>query len=129
MIEKNTRINQDEGDDFLPWESDAPAEGTSEEFVLNDDELIQLVKYWHRQILGLRWFYFLTGDRWGFGTGRKYFAQRRIDHAAKAIGKAAVDQAIKEVRDKFKANVDDARLWDLFENGDSWQWAAMQDEY
>jgi hypothetical protein len=92
-------------------------------------ELIQLVKYWYGQFLDLEWSFFTTGQTGSYEIRLGPFAERRINRAATAIGEGAVKQAIKEVRDEFKAKVDDARLWDIFENGDSGQWAAVQDEW
>ena len=91
-------------------------------------ELIQLVKYWHGRLLDLQWFVFLYGQTGSDWIRLQNFAERRIGRAATAIGEGAVNQAIKEVRDEFKAKVD-ARLWDIFENGGSEQWAAVRDEW
>jgi len=91
-------------------------------------ELVQLVKYWYGRLLDDEWFRFLYGgwDSREFRIGR--FAPRRIRRAAAAIGQEEVDRAIKQVKDEFKANLNDTRLWEIFENGTDEQWDAVRNE-
>ena len=74
------------------------------------------------------WFRFLYGSSDSKEFRIAGLAPRRIRRAATAIGQDAVDQAIKEVRDEFKAKVNDARLWDIYENGTDAQWQAVRVE-
>jgi len=90
------------------------------------DELLQLVRYWSKRILEDGWFTLCYGYRPSEGQSRAY-AYSRIDQATAVVGKEAVDKAIEEVRNEFKAEIKDARLWDIFESGDSKQWEAVQD--
>lgn len=90
-------------------------------------ELIQLVKNWHKNYLEIEWFGFLYGQASGHDFRGKMFAQRRISLAEAVLGEKVVDKAIEEARDEFKATVE-VRLWDIFRNGDSKQWKAVQDE-
>ncbi len=97
-------------------------------YVPTRHELVQLVKYWYGRLLDDDWFRFLYGgpDSREFRIAR--FGPRRIRRAAAAIGEEAINQTIKEVREEFKAKVNDADLWDIFENGTAEQWAAVRDE-
>ena len=97
------------------------------QYVPTKHELLQLVKYWYGRILGDDFFRFEYGgsDSSELRVGR--FGPRRIRRAAAAIGQEAVDQAIEEACAQFKAKVNDDRLWDVFENGTSEQWQAVQD--
>jgi len=91
------------------------------------DVLFQLVKYWYWLLLGREWDYFLTGCS---GQGKEAaFARRCIALAAKAIGEAAVERAIEEARDEFKAKVDSARVWEIFESGDWGQLETVKDDW
>ncbi len=91
-------------------------------------ELVQLVKYWYGRLLDDQWFRFLYGgsDSREFRIGR--FAPGRIRRAAAAIGQEEVDRAIKQVKDEFKARLNDTRLWEIFENGADEQWDAVRNE-
>ena len=91
-------------------------------------EIVQLVKYWYGQVLEDDWFFFAFGRMAGYELWFRAFAVRRIERAAEAIGKESVDQAIDEVRERFKAKVNDARLWDIFENDTEEQVEAVRAE-
>lgn len=91
-------------------------------------ELVQLVKYWYGRVLYDYWSFFVTSQTGTSEFRLRCFAERRINRAAAAIGQEAVDQAVKDVRDKFKAMVNDAPLWDIFEKGTTEQWDAVQAE-
>ena len=55
----------------------------------------------------------------------KAFATRRFERADAAIGKDAVDAAIKEAREEFRTKVvKDDRRWGIFENGTQEEWDA-----
>lgn len=98
-------------------------------YVPTRHEVEQLVKYWHRRALENSWFFFIYGGTGSSEVRLKAFARRRIERAQAAIGKEAVDAAIKEVRDEFRTKVvKDDRLWDIFENGTQEQWDAVLDE-
>jgi len=97
-------------------------------YVPTRHELIQLVKYWYSRVLDDQWFFFTDGQTGSSEFRIEAFAGNRIARAAVAIGEEAVDQAIKEVREEFKAKLNDARLWDIFENGTDEQWKAVSDE-
>jgi hypothetical protein len=56
------------------------------------------------------------------------YAGNFIDKVAQAIGNEAVDEAIKEVDDKFRSKVNDERLWKIFARKNDGEWQAVQDE-
>ena len=56
------------------------------------------------------------------------YAGNFIDKVAQAIGNEAVDEAIKEVDDKFRSKVNDERLLKIFAQGSDQEWQAVQDE-
>lgn len=91
-------------------------------------ELVQLVQYWYGRLLDDEWFRFLYGgwDSRELRIGR--FAPRRIRRAAEAIGQEEVDRAIQQVRDAFKAKLNDTQLWEIFEAGNDEQWDAVRNE-
>jgi len=97
-------------------------------YVPTRHELLPLVKYWYRRILDNDFFRFQYGGSGSTEQRIARFAPRRSRRAARAIGQEAVDQAIKEVRTQFKAEVKDDRLWDIYENGTSEQWKAVRNQ-
>ncbi len=135
---KGTTVKNSDNDFLLPLEGErfrigyvdeVNGEGAEEiaGFTPTRRELIQLVKYWYGRYLDKDWFWFVSGQTGSTEIRLQPFAMRRIDRAEALIGEKAVNKAIKEVRDEFKATVN-ARYWDIFENGDSKQWEAVQNE-
>jgi len=98
-----------------PEEANGPGTGEVAGYVPTRCEVNQLVKYWYREYLGIQCVLFTYDHKCRTDFLCEYSARERIALAAKAIGEEAVDQAIKEARDEFKAKVNDARLWDIFE--------------
>jgi hypothetical protein len=118
-------------DSLLPWDVDEVNGPRTEEitgYTPTRHELIHLVKYWCGEVLDLLWDHFTYGQACSSDSQRISSARRRINLAATVIGDEAVDQAIAEVRAEFKEKVNDARLWDLIENGTPGQWEAVADE-
>jgi hypothetical protein len=95
-------------------------------YVPNKEELIQLVKFWHTNILQFDWRIFLGRPIYGLQRRRMLFACRRIDRLAEIIGQETVNQAIKAARDEFKAGRQD--LWRVFERGTPEERTAVQNE-
>jgi len=133
---KLTIFKNNDNESLLPFGNERCVFGCVEEvngpgakeiagYTLTRHELLQLVKYWYREALDDEWYFFIFGQTGSSEFRRGNFARRRIRRAATAIGQEAVDQAIKEVREEFKAKVNDARLWDIFENGTEEQREAV----
>jgi truncated hemoglobin YjbI len=98
-------------------------------YVPTRHEVVELVKYWYHRVLDNSWFFFLFGGTGSSEWRVKEFAGRRFERAEAAIGKEAVDAAIKEAREEFRTKVvKDDRLWDIFEHGTEEQWEAVRDE-
>lgn len=98
-------------------------------YVPTRKEIRELVKYWYRQVLDNSWFFFIYGQtgssEWRLGV----FADRRIARADAAIGKKAVDAALKEASEEFRTKVvKDDRLWQIFENRAEVGYPAVWDE-
>ena len=74
-------------------------------------ELTQLVKYWQGQILEHTWAHFMCQQRGDFNC----YTLDGIRRVAKVIGKRAVNQAIEEAREEFRAKINDTRRWRKFE--------------
>ncbi|SPE34643.1 hypothetical protein SBA2_980003 [Acidobacteriia bacterium SbA2] len=95
-MDSSTEINlKDENEQEVPG------------YIPTKEELIELVKFWYMEILEIDWLWFARGYSCNAWKYRQRFASGRLNRAEKAIGEGAVKQAIKEVRDKFKA--DDVR--------------------
>lgn len=120
--EKRTIVQNKDNGSLLPSVAGKYIFGSAEEvnragaeeitgYTPTKHELIQLVQFWYRELLGIHWKFFFSCRSGSYEARLGAFARRRIDRAEAMIGKEAVDQAIKEVRDKFKAKLDDARLW------------------
>jgi hypothetical protein len=107
--------------------------GTAEAaaYVPTRHEVVELVNYWYRRILHNSWFFFVRGGTGSSEWRVKAFADRRFDRAEAAIGKEAVDVAIKEAHEEFRTKVvKDDRLWDIFEHGTEEQRnAAVEETY
>ena len=98
-------------------------------YVPTRHEVTELVKYWYRRVLDNSWCFFVYGGTGSSEWRIKTFAGRRLDRAEVAIGKEAVDAAIKEAREEFRTKVvKDDRLWDIFEHGTEEQWDAVRNE-
>jgi len=110
-------------------------------YIVTDEEVEELVRYWHRRWLDEQWWWFVYGIVDVQGVRKQEVAGRRIELAKKVIGNEAVDKAVKEVEDKFKSGLGDARAWDVFENGfknvteeewknlrREWGWPAVGEE-
>jgi hypothetical protein len=135
--QKFTIVKNSDKDSVLPWgnlgfavvdEVNGPSAAEIVGYVPTGHELIHLVKYWYGRILHDYWSFFVTSQTGTSEFRLRCYAEWRIGLAAAAIGQEPVDQAIQDVRDKFKAMVNDAPLWDIFENGTAEQWDAVQDE-
>jgi hypothetical protein len=98
-------------------------------YVPTRHELVQLVKYWYGRILHDNWAYFITSQTGSSEARLCAFSKNRIFRAQAAIGKEAVDRAIKEVSEEFRTKVvKDDRLWEVFEHGTAEQRDAVVEE-
>lgn len=139
MPQESRRICQNSDNDYLfprghegcviGYVDEVNGEGAEEVtgFKPTRHELLQLVKYWYGRLLDINWSYFVYAQTGSTEIRLGPFAQRRVNRAAAVIGEDAVGKAIEEVRNDFKAKVD-ARLWEIFENGNLKQWEAVRDE-
>lgn len=98
-------------------------------YVPTRHEVMQLVKYWYLRHLENSWDFFLTGQTGSSEFRLNRFARRRIARADAAIGEEAVDAAVKEAREEFKARDNDDRLWEIFEHGTPEQWEEVRIEF
>ena len=95
------------------------------DFVPNDEELIQLVKFWYEVSLESSWWYFAAGQS---SSGRRHFATCRISRIADVLGPDRVIAAQEKVHEEFRKTVSPEH-WDIFLNGDEYQWQAVQEEF
>lgn len=99
-------------------------------FIPTRDELLPIVKYWFKQILDLRWFYFNTGGTGSTEWRLNVFADRRISRIASLLGEEDVNQAIDEVYIQFREDQhDNMRLWQIFRKGNQAQRDFVLSEY
>ena len=80
-------------------------------------ELIQLVKYWKKEILQVEWKMFLTYEADAYETGLRFLARIRIDQIREVIGQDEVDKAISEAEEEFSRTLKPT-YWETFLQGD-----------
>ena len=101
---------------------------TEEGFIPNHRELIEVAKYWAKDILESVWLFDFTYPTGGGSIGReRNFANRRINRIRKIVGDEKVDKACEEVRNDFRKGMSDD-LWAVFEHGDAAQVAAVRED-
>ena len=98
------------------------------EFIPTVHEIVQTARYWYLRLLENDWYYFIYGQTGSSEFRVNGFACQRIDRAAEVIGAEAVEAAIKEAREEFKAKINDDRLWNIWENGTQEQWDQVVEE-
>jgi len=130
MVEDLTRISQDEQDEYpcMAEPEVAKEERTDERFIPTHDELIALVKYWFNELLESKWLLDFAHPMYGgFIWRERIFANRRINRIRKIVGDEKVAKACEEVRNDFRAGINE-ELWAVFEEGDAAQWDAVAEE-
>ena len=128
MVEETSKVNQIEPEEpSTGYEGEMYGLGAEEIawYTPTRYELFQLVKSWYRELLQIDWLWFVASHLVAYERKVEYLAKSRIDRAARAIGEGAVKKAFKMARDEFKAEVNDARLWEIFEKRDPKQWEAV----
>jgi len=98
------------------------------DFIPTRHELIQLAKHWAREVVGIRWFEFVTGSTGSTEIRLRPYARRRIARIACLLGEDQIEAAVDEVYDQFRKECDE-KSWDIFMNGDEAQWEAVQEEF
>jgi len=96
--------------------------------VLTKDELILLAKHWAKIELDERYFYFQTGAVSNVASHIRNFPGYRLGQVASILDEVDAKKAVDEVYTAFQQDTD-ARLWDIFVNGDEEQWEAVQKEF
>ena len=98
-----------------------PGSAEHPDFVCTCHELRQLVKYWTREILDIRWFYFLYGQTGSTEIRVGPYANSRIARIEEELGEEQVDRAVEEAREEFRKE-QDQRLWEIFVGDDPVAW-------
>lgn len=96
-------------------------------FLPNRHELVQLVKYWAREVLITELGWLETGQAGGRETRIRAFALDRVSQIRDLIGNEEVEQAIDMVYAELKKNTD-PQFWDIFLHGNKAQRRAVQAE-
>ena len=102
---------------LISWREEAPSHVTTRE------EVFQLVKHWYGHILDGDLCFFFCGVA---NPKPKAYYWSRIGRADAAIGKEAVDAAIKEVREEFKRKFNNDRVWETLWHGTEEERAALE---
>jgi len=119
-MESNTPLQQQSAAAPLgqiSWWEEEPS------YVPTREEVFQLVKHWYGHILDGDLCFFFCGVT---NPKPKAYYWSRIGRADAAIGKEAVDAAIKEVREEFKARFNNDRVWEFPEHGTGEERVAME---
>jgi hypothetical protein len=85
-------------------------------FVPTKNEILQLVRYWATEIIGLDFSFFLYGATGSSEWRTREFANRRLKTISKLIGQQEVTTAVEQARETFAKRVD-ARAWKVFWEG------------
>ena len=98
------------------------------QFVPTEHELVELVKYWHRQIVEswLEWFY--SGMTSSSGSQTVAYAYQRVARIRDAVGEAATGAACSLVDDEFRERIGDEH-WRIFVNGTDEEVKRIQAEF
>ena len=96
------------------------------EFVATRHELLQLVKYWMREVLDTEYFCFCFETSGSREIRIVPFGYRRIARISEVIGKEAVDAAVEEVYKEFERKF--RRSGEIFLRGEDAQRRALQEE-
>ncbi len=96
-------------------------------FVPTRHELIQLVKYWIKEVLDLDFWWFLSQTTGSTEIRVRPFAIRRINRIADAVGDDQVRKAVRDVTDEYaqKASRDE---WIVFQYGTAEEEAFYHDD-
>jgi hypothetical protein len=80
-------------------------------------ELIEIVKYWHKQRIEIEWYQFVYWGGGLLGPSLVTFAGIRIEQIRQVIGDDDVNKALSDVEVEFSKKVD-PRAWQIFLRGD-----------
>ena len=119
-MESNTPLQQQSAAPplgHISWRKEAPS------YVPTREEVFQLVKHWYGHILDGDLCFFFCGVT---NPKPKAYYWSRIGRADAAIGKEAVDAAIKEVREEFKRKFNNDRVWETLWHGTKEERAALE---
>jgi len=97
-------------------------------YIPTREEIIQIVKYWIKEVLEVQYYQFVTGAHSGSDWRLISFARNQGDHITEVLGIEAMDQAINEVYAKF-GEKQEKRIWNIFLNGTKEQRDAVVDEF
>jgi hypothetical protein len=95
-------------------------------FVPTKHELIELAKYWWKEVLDLDFCWFLYQCTGSTEIRLRPFAIRRIDRIADAVGADEVNKAIRDVTDEYGQKIDRAH-WIIFHYGNNEEGEAYSD--
>ena len=90
-------------------------------------ELIQLVKYWARIRIDIRFVWFAHQCVGSSETGLESFSGRRIARIAEVLGNDETSAAVQQAYAEYAKNID-PRIWDVFLNGTPTEQSALHEE-
>ena len=96
-------------------------------FMPTRHELLELVKYWVREILNVQYFWFLYAGTGSTEMRVESFAWRRIKRIAELLGDDAVKGAFDEAEGEFRKSCD-PQHWEIFKRGNEAEYNAVRDE-
>jgi len=96
-------------------------------FVATKDEILQLVRYWATEIIGLDFDFFLYGSSGSTEWRIHVFANRRLATISKVLGEEEVTKAVMQAKEDFAKTVDQ-RAWKVFTTGTKEEQEHFQDE-
>lgn len=107
--------------DFLEQTDEVP------NFVSTRKELLQIVRYWVKELLELEFVHFRLQISGGVEMLFRAFVEKRIARIANLLGDDAVNQAKEEAYQEFGED-QDPREWNVFLNGSAEERRALQEE-
>jgi hypothetical protein len=75
-------------------------------FVVNKNEILQLVRYWAAEVIDLDWMFFLYSSTGCSEWRTREFANRRLNTISKFIGKEEVKRVFRDAEQAFGKRVD-----------------------
>jgi len=101
-----------------------------QDFAPTRHELIQLVKYWAKDLIEVQYDGFFIGPEFSIDLRLDAFPRKRISRIAEVLGEEAVRQAIDQVYAEIGEKQDQRlkSLWEEFLNGNREQWDEVLGE-
>jgi hypothetical protein len=96
-------------------------------FVSTRNELLQIVKYWVKELVGLEYAHFCYQISGGTETLLRAFVDRRIARITELLGEDEVKQATEEAYEEF-GKEQDPKVWKVFLAGTKEEREAVQEE-